>query len=131
MVTREVPLVGTKSLLYSWRNLSLLCNEFNIASVDELGRFFQSRFKTISMDDIEKMVWIGLQRKDKEVSLEEARDILEEFLEEKYIPDLIEIVIRAQVASIMVTDSGVPGESTGEVKGETKKPPKQSKNSST
>jgi hypothetical protein len=131
MVTREVPLVGTKSLLYSWRNLTLLCNEFDIVSVDELGKFFQSRFKSISMGDIEKMVWIGLQRKDKEVSLEEARDILEEFLEEKYIPDLIEIVIRAQVASIMVTDSGVPGESTGEVKGETKKPPKQSRHSST
>lgn len=124
MVTREVPLVGNSSLLFSWKNFDAFRRAFGIKSLEDFDAFYtKENVAKLTFDDIIKIVGFGLQRRDKEVSLEEVVDIIDEYMEENTFMDLIELVINAQLAAL--TSTPLDG---GEVKGVAKKPPKTSKN---
>jgi hypothetical protein len=122
MVKREVPLIGNYSLLYSWRNLNAFFEAFGIKTLEEFDKFYSKENTVkIGFEDISKIVGFGLQRRDKQLSLEEVNDIIDEFMEENTMQDLMEITIKAQMSAMVTTTEG-------EAEGEKKtKPPRQSK----
>lgn len=124
MVKREVPLIGNYSLLYSWRNLNAFFEAYGIKTLEEFDTFY-SKDNTLKLgfEDISKIVCFGLQRRDKQFSIEEVNDIIDEFMEENTMQDLIELAIKAQM-SAMISTPAKEGEVEGEAK---KKPPRQSK----
>jgi hypothetical protein len=124
MVKREVPLVENYSLLYSWHNLNAFFEAFGIKTLEEFDTFYSKENSIkLGFEDIAKIVGFGLQRKDKSYSMEEVNDIIDEFMEEKTMQDILELAINAQM-SAMITTSANEGEAKGEAK---TKPPRQSK----
>lgn len=120
MVVREVPF-GNSSLLYNWKNITQFYREFELKTVGDFDKFWTSEnINNLELDDLIKIARIGLQRKDKTVSIEEAMDIVDEFMgDDQTVTDLALTLFKAQSEGLAAQDNA------GEQKGATKakKPP--------
>lgn len=122
MVYREVPFVGNSSLLYSWANLNQFFKAYGLKSPNDFDVFWKSNLGTLEFDeDYPKIIMFGLNRKDNPSSIDEASELMYQYLEEHSFQDLQELIVGAQLSALVNT------ESEGEAKGETVKPPQRSK----
>jgi len=122
MVAREVPFLGNSSLLYSWANINQFFKAYGIKNINEWDTFWRTKLGDLEFDkDYPQILMFGLNRKEKQSSIEEAGELFEEYMEEHTLQDLQELIINAQMSAL------VNEETQGEVKGETMKPPRRSK----
>ncbi len=124
MVAHEVPFAGNSSLLFNWRNIDNFFTAYELKTISDFDTFWKTRSDTLSFDDYRKIVSIGLQRKGKTVTPNEVEDLIEEYMEDKSVMDLLLLLQTAQLSALVNTDE--PGEPTGEPA--KVKPPKHSKN---
>ena len=125
MVAHEVPFVGNSFLLYNWRNINIFFNEYDLKTLDEFDTFWKTRPGTFTFEDYNKIVSIGLQRKDQVVPTEKVDELIGEYVDNNSLNDLLATVYKAQMSSLVNADD------QGELPGEKKvKPLRPSKNSS-
>jgi hypothetical protein len=101
MVKREVPFVGTSTLLYSWKNLTAFFDEFGIEKIEDIDNFYKENTGKLTFSQIEKIIQFGLQRKDKKVEIDEVRDLMDTYLEENTVLDIIGLAVKAQMLAII------------------------------
>lgn len=115
MVIREVPF-GEHSLLYNWANIKKFYDEYGLRTIEEFEAFWDmKKAATLGLDDFIKIAFIGLQRKGKPVSLEEASEIVDEYMgDDKTVTDLMVTLYKAQLEGLVVQDT--EGEQKGAAK---------------
>ena len=122
MVAREIPFIGNSSLLYSWANISQFFKTYGIKNINEWDVFWRTQLGSLEFDkDYPQILMYGLNRKEKQASFEEAKELFEEYMEGHTMQDLQELIINAQMSALVNPDA------QGEAKGETMKPPRRSK----
>lgn len=120
MVSREVPFTGNSSLLFNWKNFTQFRKAYGIKTLEEFDDFWKIRAVSLDIDtDYPTILMFGLNRKDKESSIEEATELMNEYMEDHVLTELTELIISSMMSALVVE-----GNQTGETK---TKPPRQSK----
>lgn len=104
MVAREVPFVGTSTLLYNWKNIKAFFKKYELKTLNDFDKFWQNT-GGLGFEDLIQIVSYGLQRKDKEVTLEEAEYLFDEFMEDHTLQDIVKLVMEAQLSALVNTDN--------------------------